>query len=100
MEITPIPLRASRGICRGVEALGCRDEGVGPGSCVFPPERLKCRIGRPGRSDSRYRDAAIERKAQERDRLTLHVEDLLRTRDSLDALIAAAQADRDARSAV
>ncbi|MGW3109676.1 MerR family transcriptional regulator [Streptomyces sp. NPDC001100] len=41
--------------------------------------------------------AALERMAQERDRLSAHITELLRTRDSLDALITAARADRDDR---
>lgn len=44
-------------------------------------------------------DAAMERMAKERDRLSTHVEDLLRTRDALDVLMVAAQAHRDARQA-
>ncbi|MEV6173069.1 MerR family transcriptional regulator [Streptomyces sp. NPDC051954] len=42
-------------------------------------------------------EAALERMAQERDRLSAHIEELLNTRDSLDGLISAARADRDAR---
>ncbi|MFJ8107885.1 MerR family transcriptional regulator [Streptomyces sp. NPDC096132] len=42
-------------------------------------------------------DSALERMAQERDRLSTHIKELLRTRDSLDGLIAAARADRDGR---
>ncbi|MFD4501873.1 MerR family transcriptional regulator [Streptomyces sp. NPDC058457] len=42
-------------------------------------------------------DAALERMAEERDRLSAHVEDLLNTRDALDGLMAAARAHRDAR---
>ncbi|MGW2052119.1 MerR family transcriptional regulator [Streptomyces sp. NPDC001858] len=42
-------------------------------------------------------DSALERMAQERDRLCAHIEELLRARDSLDVLIAAARADRDDR---
>ncbi|WP_163554622.1 MerR family transcriptional regulator [Candidatus Frankia alpina] len=42
-------------------------------------------------------DAAMERMAKERDRLSAHIEDLLRTRDALDVLMVAAQAHRDAR---
>ncbi|WP_261554388.1 MerR family transcriptional regulator [Frankia tisae] len=44
-------------------------------------------------------DAAMERMAKERDRLSTHIEDLLRTRDALDVLMVAAQAHRDARQA-
>ncbi|MBK6012856.1 MerR family transcriptional regulator [Streptomyces sp. MBT53] len=42
-------------------------------------------------------DAALERMAKERDRLSTHIVELLGTRDSLDGLIAAAQAHRDTR---
>ncbi|MFE1988440.1 MerR family transcriptional regulator [Streptomyces mirabilis] len=42
-------------------------------------------------------DSALERMAQERDRLSAHIEELLHTRDSLDGLMAAARADRDGR---
>ncbi|MEU4765387.1 MerR family transcriptional regulator [Actinosynnema sp. NPDC023794] len=42
-------------------------------------------------------DAAMERMADERDRLSAHIDELLRTRDALDALMAAARAYRDAR---
>ncbi|WP_261564929.1 MerR family transcriptional regulator [Frankia gtarii] len=45
-------------------------------------------------------DAAMERMLKERDRLSTHIEDLLRTRDALDVLMIAAQAHRDARQAV
>ncbi|WP_406463846.1 MerR family transcriptional regulator [Streptomyces sp. NBC_01622] len=41
--------------------------------------------------------AALERMAQERDRLSAHIMELLHTRDSLDGLITAARADRDDR---
>ncbi|WP_447005785.1 MerR family transcriptional regulator [Saccharothrix isguenensis] len=42
-------------------------------------------------------DAAMERMAKERDRLSAHIEELLRTRDALDVLMVTAQAHRDAR---
>ena len=42
-------------------------------------------------------DAAMARMAKERDRLSAHIEELLRTRDALDALMVVAQAYRDAR---
>jgi DNA-binding transcriptional MerR regulator len=42
-----------------------------------------------------HSDAALERMAQERDRLSQHIADLVRTRDSLDGLIATAQAHRE-----
>ncbi|MER7581199.1 MerR family transcriptional regulator [Kitasatospora sp. NPDC097691] len=40
-------------------------------------------------------DAALERMAQERDRLNDHIADLTRTREALDALMAAARAHRE-----
>ncbi|MFG3289147.1 MerR family transcriptional regulator [Streptomyces sp. NPDC048179] len=42
-------------------------------------------------------DAALERMAEERDRLSAHIENLLNTRDTLDGLMAVARADRDGR---
>jgi DNA-binding transcriptional MerR regulator len=45
-------------------------------------------------------DAALERMAQERDRLSEHIGDLIRTRDALDALMAAARAHRENARAV
>ncbi|MCX4818005.1 MerR family transcriptional regulator [Streptomyces sp. NBC_01239] len=42
-------------------------------------------------------DAALDRMALERDRLSAHITELLHTRDSLDGLITAARADRDGR---
>ncbi|GAB3429024.1 MerR family transcriptional regulator [Actinophytocola sediminis] len=42
-------------------------------------------------------DAAMTRMVAERDGLANHIEDLLRTRDALDRLIATAKAHRDAR---
>ncbi|MET7472988.1 MerR family transcriptional regulator [Streptomyces sp. NPDC005648] len=44
--------------------------------------------------------AALERMAEERDRLSAHIVELLSTRDSLDGLIAAARAHRDTGSSV
>ncbi|WNI18994.1 MerR family transcriptional regulator [Actinacidiphila sp. ITFR-21] len=38
---------------------------------------------------------ALERMAQERDRLSGHIDDLVRTRDALDGLMAAARAHRE-----
>jgi hypothetical protein len=38
----------------------------------------------------------MERMAEERDRLSAHIEELLRTRDALDVLMVTAQAHRDA----
>lgn len=43
----------------------------------------------------RNSDAAIERMAQERDRLTEHIAELVRTRDTLDGLMEAALAYRE-----
>lgn len=40
-------------------------------------------------------DAALERLSQERDRLTEHIDSLIRTRDHLDGLIAVAEAHRE-----
>ncbi|WP_184927816.1 MerR family transcriptional regulator [Saccharothrix ecbatanensis] len=56
-------------------------------------ELLPC-IDSPSDENS---DAAMERMAKERDRLSAHIEELLRTRDALDTLMATAQAHRDAR---
>ncbi|CAC16465.1 MerR family transcriptional regulator [Streptomyces sp. SID7813] len=46
-----------------------------------------------------HSDAALERMAQERDRLTEHIADLVRTRDALNALMTAAREYRDAQFA-
>ncbi|MET9914597.1 MerR family transcriptional regulator [Streptomyces sp. NPDC006476] len=56
-------------------------------------ELMPCRDG-PSDENS---DSALERMAQERDRLSAHIEELLHTRDALDGLMAAARADRDGR---
>lgn len=40
-------------------------------------------------------DNALEGMAEERDRLSQHIADLVRTRDALDSLMAAARAHRD-----
>ncbi|MFC4034374.1 MerR family transcriptional regulator [Streptomyces polygonati] len=40
-------------------------------------------------------DAALERMAQERDRLSAHIADLVRTRDALDGLMAIARTYRE-----
>ncbi|MGS2641560.1 MerR family transcriptional regulator [Streptosporangium sp. LJ11] len=40
-------------------------------------------------------DAALERMAQERDRLSAHIADLIRTRDALDGLMATNRAHRE-----
>ncbi|MFC4333515.1 MerR family transcriptional regulator [Streptomyces andamanensis] len=42
-----------------------------------------------------HSDAALERMAQERDRLSAHIAGLARTRDALDALMAAAREYRE-----
>jgi DNA-binding transcriptional MerR regulator len=59
-------------------------------------EMLQC-LDSPSDEDS---DAAMERMIKERDRLSSHIEDLLRTRDPLDLLMVDAQAHRDARENV
>lgn len=53
-------------------------------------ELLPC-VDAPSERNS---DTALERMTQERDKLTEHIEELIRTRDSLDALIATAAAYR------
>jgi DNA-binding transcriptional MerR regulator len=45
-------------------------------------------------------DAALQRMAMERDRLSTHIEDLLRTRDALDALMSAVGTGADQVQAV
>ncbi|RII19378.1 Mercuric resistance operon regulatory protein [Streptomyces sp. YIM 130001] len=40
-------------------------------------------------------DASLERMAQEHERLSAHIEDLMRTRDSLENVIATARAHRE-----
>ncbi|WP_406186086.1 MerR family transcriptional regulator [Streptomyces sp. NBC_01006] len=45
-------------------------------------------------------DAALARMAQERDRLSGHIADLIRTRDALDGLMATARAHRETLRAV
>ncbi|MFC8710704.1 MerR family transcriptional regulator [Streptomyces sp. NPDC057197] len=42
-----------------------------------------------------HSDTALERMAQERDRLSAHIAELARTRDALDALMAAAREYRE-----
>ncbi|MFE9859932.1 MerR family transcriptional regulator [Streptomyces sp. NPDC005780] len=54
-------------------------------------ELLPC-VDAPSRENS---DSALERMAQERDRLSLHIEDLLRTRETLDALVETARVFRE-----
>ncbi len=46
-----------------------------------------------------HSDAALERMAEERDRLTEHIADLVRTRDALNELMTAAREYRDAEFA-
>lgn len=53
-------------------------------------ELLPC-VYSPSETNS---DAALERMAQERDRLTEHIADLVRTRDALDELMATNRAHR------
>lgn len=43
----------------------------------------------------RNSDAALERMARERERITAQIEDLLRARDTLDAMVVVAQAHRE-----
>ncbi|KAA9156658.1 MerR family transcriptional regulator [Amycolatopsis acidicola] len=54
-------------------------------------ELLPC-VDSPSERNS---DAALERMAEEREKLTAHIEDLIRTRDALDQLIATANAHRE-----
>jgi DNA-binding transcriptional MerR regulator len=54
-------------------------------------ELLPC-VDAPSERNS---DAALERMAQERDRLSAHIQDLLRTRDALDGLMVTARAHRE-----
>ncbi|WP_432100976.1 MerR family transcriptional regulator [Streptomyces sp. WAC 04229] len=56
-------------------------------------ELLPC-VDSPSEDNS---DAALERMAQERDRLSEHIADLISTRDALNALMAAAREDRETR---
>jgi DNA-binding transcriptional MerR regulator len=57
-------------------------------------ELLPC-IDSPSDENS---DAAMERMAKERDRLSAHIDELLRTRDALDVLMITAKAHRDVRN--
>lgn len=54
-------------------------------------ELLPC-VDSPSEENS---DAALERMAQEHDRLSAHIDDLVRTRDTLDRLMATARAHRE-----
>ncbi|GLY72963.1 MerR family transcriptional regulator [Actinoallomurus iriomotensis] len=54
-------------------------------------ELLPC-VDAPSEENS---DAALERMAQERDRLSAHIAELSRTRDALDGLMATARAHRE-----
>jgi DNA-binding transcriptional MerR regulator len=54
-------------------------------------ELLPC-VDSPSEQSS---DAALARMTQERDRLSTHITDLIRTRDALDGLITANRAHRD-----
>ncbi|GLY84463.1 MerR family transcriptional regulator [Actinoallomurus iriomotensis] len=54
-------------------------------------ELLPC-VDSPSEENS---DAALERMAQERDRLSAHIAELVRTRDALDGLMATARAHRE-----
>lgn len=54
-------------------------------------ELLPC-VDAPSETTS---DAALERMAEERERLSEHIEDLIRTRDALDRLMATNRAHRE-----
>ncbi|MET9220927.1 MerR family transcriptional regulator [Streptomyces sp. NPDC003300] len=54
-------------------------------------ELLPC-VDSPSEENS---DAALDRMALERDRLSAHIDDLVRTRDTLDALMVTARTHRD-----
>jgi DNA-binding transcriptional MerR regulator len=54
-------------------------------------ELMPC-VESPSRENS---DAAMARMLQERDRLSQHIDDLIRTRDTLDRLMAVAQKHRE-----
>ncbi|PVE10625.1 MerR family transcriptional regulator [Streptomyces scopuliridis] len=54
-------------------------------------EVLPC-VDAPSEENS---DSALERMAQERDRLSAHIADLVQTRDALDGLMAMARAHRE-----
>lgn len=54
-------------------------------------ELLPC-VDAPSEANS---DSALERMALERDRLSAHIADLVRTRDALDGLMASARAHRE-----
>lgn len=56
-------------------------------------ELLPC-VDAPSEDNS---DAALERMAQERDRLSAHIADLMSTRDALNALMSSAREDRKTR---
>ncbi|MER6568299.1 MerR family transcriptional regulator [Streptomyces sp. NPDC001093] len=57
-------------------------------------ELLPC-VDAPSEGNS---DAALERMAQERDRLSEHIDELVRTRAALDVLMATARAHRDSEA--
>ncbi|WP_405386102.1 MerR family transcriptional regulator [Streptomyces sp. NBC_01102] len=59
-------------------------------------ELLPC-VDKPSEENS---DAALERMAQERDRLSRHIADLVETREALDRLVATARAHRETLTAV
>ncbi|WP_405812372.1 MerR family transcriptional regulator [Streptomyces sp. NBC_01520] len=59
-------------------------------------ELLPC-VDKPSEENS---DAALERMAQERDRLSRHIADLVETREALDRLVATARAHRERLTAV
>ncbi|WP_432192356.1 MerR family transcriptional regulator [Streptomyces sp. bgisy027] len=57
-------------------------------------ELLPC-VDAPSEATS---DAALERMAEERERLSAHIEELVRTRDALDVLMATNRAHRESLS--
>ncbi|UED84186.1 MerR family transcriptional regulator [Streptomyces profundus] len=56
-------------------------------------ELLPC-VDKPSAENS---DIALERMAEERDRLSTHIEELIRTRDALDGLMAVSRSYREAQ---
>ncbi|MFD4029562.1 MerR family transcriptional regulator [Streptomyces sp. NPDC058637] len=59
-------------------------------------ELLPC-VDKPSEENS---DAALQRMAKERDRLSRHIADLVETREALDRLVATARAYRESLAAV
>lgn len=83
-----------RGKVCAVARSGCSQQGgrrADRGAHVTVSEPLPC-VDSPGEETS---DAALERLAEERDRLSEHIADLIRTREALDGLMATARAHRE-----